>query len=129
MDKNIGDIPAGESKPAGLFIEPGETVPTGVYDDQVVIYSDNHTPYAYHVQVTITSSATGTVLFSVMNEFFVTVANASLTVQNQQLLELLYNVKTGADGSAAVYDVPEGRYAYNITAPYHLPYSVLPLFP
>src|SRR3990172_7943376 len=123
MDKNIGDIPVGESKPAGFFIRPGETVPTGVYDDQIVIYSDNHTPYAYHVQVTITSSATGTVLFSVMNEFFVTVANASLTVQNQQLLELLYNVKTGADGSAAIYDVPEGRYAYNITAPYHLPYS------
>ena len=50
-------------------------------------------------------------------------AGASITAQNQQMLQLAYDVKTGADGSVMLSDIPEGRYSYNITAPYHKPYS------
>jgi RHS repeat-associated protein len=123
VDKTIGDIPTGQIKTVGFLIKPGETVAQGVYDDRIVIYSDNHIPYTYNIQVTVTSNAVGNVLFSVLNELMKDVAGANITLQNQNLPELYYTKKTGADGSVALFDIPEGRYAYNISAPGHKPYS------
>jgi len=123
VDKNIGDIPAGQSRTVGILIKPVETMPQGVYDDRIVIYSDNHIPYTYNIQITVTSSATGSVQFSVMNELLKKVQGATVTIQHQSLSELYYTMKTAADGTAAQFDVPEGRYSYNISAPSHKPYS------
>ena len=39
-----------------------------------------------------------------------------VTIQNQSLLDLVYTLKTGADGSVTFFDIPEGRYTYNISA-------------
>jgi large repetitive protein len=123
VDKNIGDIPSGQSRTIGILLKPGETMAQGVYDDRIVIYSDNHIPYTFNIQVTVTSSATGSVQFSVINELLKKVQNATVTLQHQSLPELYYTLKTNADGTAAQFDVPEGRYSYNISAPNHKPYN------
>jgi len=115
-DKNIGDIPAGQSRSVGVQIVPSETLAQGVYDDRIVIYSDNHIPYTFNIQVTVTSSAVGNVQFSVMDELMKDVKDASITFQHQSLPELYYTVKTGADGTISQFDIPEGRYSYNVSA-------------
>jgi hypothetical protein len=123
VDKNIGDIPAGQSRTVGILIKPAETLAQGVYDDRLVIYADNHIPYTYNVQVTVTSSAVGNVQFSVLNELMKDVAGASITLQHQSLPELYYTLRTATDGTAALFDIPEGRYTYNISAAGHRSYS------
>ncbi len=133
IDKNIGDcldsacatrgIIAGQSKTVGIMINPTDTVPQGVYNDRLVIYSDNHIPYTYNVQVTVTSNAVGSVQFSVLDELMKQVGGASITLQNQSVTELIYNLTTASDGTVSLTDIPEGRYSYNITAAGHNPYG------
>lgn len=123
IDKSLGDIPAGQGKSLGVVINPGDTVAQGVYNDRLVIYSDNHIPYTYNIQVTVTSDAVGSVQFSLLDELMKQVGGASITVQNQSVTELLYNLTTATDGTVSLTDIPEGRYTYNITATGHYPYS------
>lgn len=123
VDKNIGDIPAGQSRTIGIQIKPGETMAQGVYDDRIVIYADNHIPYTYNIQVTVTSSAVGNVQFSVLDELMKQVGGANLAIQNQSLPELYYTRKTAADGTVALFDLPEGRYSYNVSAAGHKAYG------
>lgn len=119
----VGDIAPGASTTVAIMLKPDSTISQGVYDDTVVINADNHIPYTYHIQVTVTSSSVGNALFDVMDQFFERVAGVTITVQNQQLPELLYTLRTDTAGNASLYDIPEGRYVFNITAPSHLPYS------
>jgi large repetitive protein len=77
INKEIGDIKPGASITVGILFSPPDTLAQAVYDDSVVIYSDNHIPYTYHIQVTVTSSNVGNVLFDVLNEFMEDVPNAS----------------------------------------------------
>lgn len=126
VDRNVGDIPVGQSKEIGILLKPGEGMSQGVYDDRIVIYSDNHIPYTYNIQVTVTSSATGSVQFSVMDELLKKVGGARITLQHQALPELYYTLTTVADetpllGTASITDIPEGRYSYNISASGHKP--------
>lgn len=130
VDRNLGDVAVGASVPVGILFRPGESVPAGVYDDQVTIYSDNHIPYRVNVQATVTSDAIGSAYFDVQSELwdetsggYEKIAGASLTVQHQSLLELRYNLTTGPGGTVRLDDIPEGRYSYNVSAPGHLPYS------
>lgn len=121
--KTIGDIAPGASATVGFMFSPPETLTQGVYDDQLVIYSDNHIPYTYHIQVTVTSNAIGSVYFDVMDELMQHVQNATLTLQSQTLTELLYSIRTGADGTVMKSDIPEGRYVFNVSAPGHKSFS------
>jgi len=123
VNRSIGDITPGTSKTIGIMFSPPNTLSQGVYDDRVVIYSDNHIAYTYHIQVTITSNAVGNVLFDVLNELMEDVPNASLTIQHQTLTELIYSLRTAADGTVMLYDIPEGRYTFNISATGHKSYS------
>jgi len=124
INKAIGDVQPGVSKTVGIMFNPSSTLAQGVYDDRVVIYSDNHIPYTYHIQVTVTSNAVGNVMFDVLNELMEDVPGATITLQHQLLTELIYTLKTAADGSVMLYDIPEGRYTYNVSPPPgHTPYS------
>ncbi|HEY6871735.1 MAG TPA: Ig-like domain-containing protein [Geobacteraceae bacterium] len=123
MDKNLGDIAAGQAKSVGININPPNTVAQGIYNDRLIIYSDNHIPYTYNVQVTVTSNAVGSVQFSLLDELMKQVGGASITIQNQSVTELIYTLTTAADGTASLTDIPEGRYSYNITAAGHKPYG------
>jgi hypothetical protein len=122
-NKNIGDIPVNQSKSVGIFINPNQNVPQGVYNDRLVIYSDNHIPYNYNIQVTVTNSAVGSVQFSLLDELMKQVVGANITIQNQSVTALIYNLTTAADGTASLTDIPAGRYSYNITAAGHTSYG------
>jgi fibronectin type 3 domain-containing protein len=126
----IGDVKVGQSVPVGIMIRPDSTIPSGVYDDRIVITSGNHIPYTFNIQVTVTSDAVGSVYFDVQNELwdettggYEKVAGAAIVAQHQSLLELRYNLKTGSNGTVSLNDIPEGRYSFNVSAPGHLPYS------
>jgi uncharacterized membrane protein len=67
-DPIIGDIAVGDSRSIGIYFKPDAGIAQGLYDDQIVIYSDNHIPYTYHIRATITSNATGNAFFDVMNQ-------------------------------------------------------------
>jgi len=123
IPKEIGDIRPGESRSVGIMLSPPDTLAQGIYDDKIVIYSDNHIPYNYNVQLTVASSAVGSVFFDVIDQLYEDVAGATITFQHQQLLELMYTAKTLSDGTALISDIPEGRYSYSISAPQHKPYS------
>ena len=122
-NRELGEIMTGASTSVGILLSPPEDLPQGVYDDTIVIYSDNHIPYTYHIQVTVTSSAVGNVMFDVLNELMEDVPGATITMQHQLLAELMYTKKTEADGTVMVYDIPEGRYSFNVSAPGHKSYS------
>ena len=106
------------------MFRPPSTLAQAVYDDQIIIYSDNHIPYTYHVQVTVSSNAVGSVFFTVQNMLAEHLPDTTITFQHQLLTDLLYTVKTGPDGTVMKYDIPEGRYSYTVTPPTgHLPSS------
>ncbi|HBG08219.1 MAG: hypothetical protein A2075_13330 [Geobacteraceae bacterium GWC2_58_44] len=123
VDRNPGDIAPGESREIGVIIRPDQNVAPGIYSDRLTIYSDNHIPYTFNIQVTVSSNAVGNVQFNVLNELMKDVAQASVTIQNQSALNLIYSQTTGADGSVTFFDIPEGRYSYNIGAPGTTPTS------
>ncbi len=122
-DKTIGDIAAGGSVSVGFMFSPPDTLAQGVYEDKIIIYSDNHMPYNCFIQVTVTSTAVGDILFDVLNELMQDVSGATITFQNQTVYELIYTVNTESDGTVMKYDIPEGRYLFNISAPNHKPTS------
>jgi uncharacterized membrane protein len=128
-DKLLGNISVGQEKAVGIIIKPAETVAQGVYNDRLVIYSDNHIPYTYNIQVTVTSSAVGSVGFSLVkhlidqNGTYPPIEGASITLQNQSVTEILYNLNTTADGTASITDIPEGRYSYTISSSGHKSFS------
>ena len=115
----IGDVAINGSKEIGFQLSPDETVGQGVYNDRVVIYSDNHIPYTYNIQVSVTSDAVGSVHFDVINEFYEDVSDAYITVQHQTMYELIYNLRTASDGTISLYDIPEGKYRFNISKSGH----------
>lgn len=123
IDKALGDIASGQSRTIGILIKPADIIPQGVYNDRIVINSPSHIPYIFNIQVTVTSSAVGGVQFSVLDELMKKVGGASITLQNQSIPALLYNLTTAADGAVSIFDIPEGRYSYNISASGHKPYS------
>lgn len=123
VDPNLGSLAVGQSTAIGLLFRPPETLAPGTYDDRIVITSDNHIPYTINLQATVTSSAVGNVQFDVLNELMQDVAGANITLQHQSLPELLYSLKTKADGTAVKFDLPEGRYAYHVSASGHKSYS------
>jgi large repetitive protein len=139
IDKNIGDcldstcadrgILTGQSKTVGIAINPGDTVAQGIYNDRIVIYADNHIPYTYNIQVTLTSSAVGSVQFSILDQLtnadgsYRQVGGASILLQSQSVTSYIKTITTAADGSVLLTDIPEGRYSYNITAAGHKPYG------
>jgi hypothetical protein len=110
VDNVIGDLAPGESRSTGIMLSPPEDLSHGTYSDRVTIYSDNHIPYIYHIQVKVQSDAVGSVLFDVLNELLEDVPGASIVFQHQEFLDLRYSVKTGADGTVLINDIPEGRY-------------------
>jgi fibronectin type 3 domain-containing protein len=123
VDRNLGDVAPGSSVPIGIMLRPDQTLSPGVYDDRIIIISDNHIPYTFNIQVTVTSDAVGSVYFDVQNELYEKLSDASIVLQHQQLLDLRYNLKTGAGGTVMLNDIAEGRYTYNVSAPGALPYS------
>ncbi|MEN8134200.1 MAG: right-handed parallel beta-helix repeat-containing protein [Thermodesulfobacteriota bacterium] len=123
IDKLLGDINAGSSKDIGIMLRPGETVAPGIYDDSLVIYSDNHVPFRFNVQVTVSSDAVGSVYFDVQNEIYEKLSGASITLQHQQLLDLRYTLRTASDGTVMLNDIAEGRYSYNVSSPGCVPFS------
>jgi hypothetical protein len=139
IDKNIGEcldggcatrgIRAGQSKAVGIVINPADTIAQGVYNDRLVIYADNHIPYTYNIQVTVTSSAIGNVRFRLVDQLmdrdgaYPPIAGGAITLQNQSLPELLFTLTTAADGTVSLTDIPEGRYSYNVSVTGHKPYS------
>ncbi|MBI5885114.1 MAG: hypothetical protein HZB85_00820 [Deltaproteobacteria bacterium] len=120
---SIGDLKPGESRIVGVLVSPSAAIAQAIYDDRIVITSANHVPYTYNIQVSVTSNAVGGAMFDVLDDLIQDVSGASITIQHQMLLDLMYTVKTGADGTVSLFDIPEGRYAFNITAPGHKSYS------
>ena len=123
VNQQLGDLNVGQGLPIGLMIRPDAALPSGIYDDRLVITSDNHIPYIFNIQVTVTSDAVGSVYFDVQNELLEKVSGASILLQHEQLLELRYNLRTAADGTILLNDIPEGRYRFNISATGCQPYS------
>jgi fibronectin type 3 domain-containing protein len=123
IDKSVGDVGVSQSMEIGILLKPGDTLSQGIYNDRIVIYADNHIPYTYNIQVTVSSNAVGNVQFSVLDEIMRDVANANITIQHQSVLDLIYTLKTGSDGNAFLFDIPEGRYTFNISASGASPYS------
>jgi len=119
----IGSLAVGQSVEVGLLLQPGQSVPAGVYHDRLVIYSDNHIPYTYNITVTVTSDAVGNVAFDVQNELLEDVVGATINLQHQEIPDLYYTVNKDSSGTKLVNDLPEGRYSFNVSAKGHKPYS------
>jgi hypothetical protein len=71
----------------------------------------------------------GSAQFSVLDELmnvdqsFRQVSGATISLQHQALPDLYYTVQTGSNGTAALNDIPEGRYTFNVSASGHKSYS------
>lgn len=123
VDRSLGSLAPGQSATVGVLLRPGSGVTPGVYDDRLVITADNHIPYSVNIQATVTSDAVGNVVFDVLNELLEDVSGATINLQHQSLPELYYTLRTGTDGTGGKFDIPEGRYSFNVSASGHKPYS------
>ncbi|NOY52344.1 MAG: hypothetical protein GXP58_01845, partial [Deltaproteobacteria bacterium] len=115
----IGNVAPGASFNLGIVVSPPEGTAEGIYTDFFTVTADNHPPYTYYIQATVTSSTTGNVQFSVTDSLYDNVEGATVTVQNSSVLTLLSDAKTDVNGSVTFTDLPTGRYNYTVTAPGH----------
>lgn len=123
VNPEIGSLAVGQKTDVGILLTPDSSVVPGIYNDRIIIRSDNHIAYTYNIQVTVTSDAVGNVQFDVLNELYEDVAGATITLQHQNLAELYYTLKTKSDGTVSIFDIPEGRYSYMVNATGHKSYS------
>jgi uncharacterized membrane protein len=121
--KNGSNILAGESMPIDVTVNPNTDVPEGVYNDELIINSDNHPRISLYFEISVTSSQMGNFIFHVTNDQGDLINGARISLQNQLVMTEIYSGITNADGNLNFNDLPAGRYSYILRASGYDTYS------
>lgn len=124
-----GTLPVGEARAIDLSFMPPANAVEGVYEYKLNIVGDNFGQQALNVYVNLTQSGEGKVLFKASDIYTATVgkdgklieglANASITLQNEDVPAVMADLKTDSVGEAMSANLPAGRYKYRIRAANH----------
>ncbi len=111
----LGNIAPGAFGTFDVLLSPPSDLPTGVYEDQISVTSDNYETLVFPIRVTVSSADTGTLSLSVRNEFGDAIDNALVTLINQDVFTISFSGRTDAMGNLTLADIPIGRYNYQVS--------------
>lgn len=124
-----GTLAIGQSRSIDLAFTPPSGTPEGIYEFKLKVVGDNVPSQALNVYVSLTQSGQGNVLFKAADIYTATVgkdgkliaglANASITLQNEDVATVTRELVTDSLGEALFQNVPSGRYKFRAKAANH----------
>jgi large repetitive protein len=124
-----GTLAIGQSRSIDLSFAPPASVQEGVYEFKLQVTGDNVPVQALNVYVNLTQSGQGNVLFKASDIYTATVgkdgkliaglANASITLQNEEVANVTRELTTDSLGEALFQNIPAGRYKFRAKASNH----------
>lgn len=126
---NLGDIPVGEFRTAGISFQPPAGTAEGNHSFFLRIQPANYPLVDIGLYPTVTQSGEGAVLFKVSDIYTGTLdaqgqliqglAGAAIRLEHETTTTITRNATTDAAGEALLSALPAGRYKYKITADRH----------
>lgn len=124
-----GTLAIGEKRSIDLSFAPPAGTPEGVYELKLKVQGDNLPLQSYNIYVSITQSGQGNVLFKASDIYTATMdklgklipglANASITLQNEDVVTVTQQMVTDSLGEALFQNMPAGLYKFRATAANH----------
>lgn len=124
-----GTLAVGESHQIDLLFSPPAETQEGIYELKLNVKGDNLPDQAWNIYVNLTQSGQGSVLFKASDIYTATVgkdgkliqglANATVTLQNEDVATVSHEMKTDALGEALFQDLPAGYYKFCARAENH----------
>lgn len=124
-----GTLAIGESRSIDLSFNPPATTAEGVYEFKLHVAGDNVPRQSLNVYVSLTQSGQGNLLFKAADIYTATVgkdgklilglANATITVQNEDVATIQQSLVTDSLGEALFQNLPSGRYKFRAKAANH----------
>ncbi len=119
LDRNISDIPPGNSSVINILIAPPENLPLGVYEDNFTIKSSNHQDVVFRMRFFVTSALTGDLKITVKNQLGDALPGAQVSIIDEATYTQSFTVNTDENGTARFTGIPSGRYQYRVRIPHH----------
>jgi len=124
-----GTLAVGEKRTIDLSFTPPADTADGVYEFRLTVRGDNVPTQSLNVYVSITQSGQGNILFKTSDIYTATVdkqghliaglANANITVQNEDVITVTQSLTTDSFGEALFQNLPSGYYKYRAKAANH----------
>ncbi|AIY41391.1 Fibronectin type III domain protein [Collimonas arenae] len=124
-----GTLAIGEKRSIDLAFTPPAGTQESVYEFKLKVQGDNVPQQTLNVYVSLTQSGKGNVLFKASDLYTATVdkqgklipglANASVTLQNEDVITVTQELVTDSLGEALFQNLPSGRYTYRAKADNH----------
>ncbi len=116
---HLGDISPREVAVFDVLIHPPSSTAVGMIEDQITITSNNHVPVNVYILVKVTSAENGTLVFRVIDDTRVPVADAKITLQYQEYWLHATTTTTDSTGYGVFPSLSGGRYTYLVSAEGH----------
>lgn len=124
-----GTLAVGGKRSVDLSFTPPSDLAEGVYEFRLTVLGDNMPLQSLNVYASVTQSGQGNVFFKASDIYTATVdktgslipglANASITVQNEDVLTITRDLVTDSFGEAMFQNLPAGRYKFRARAANH----------
>lgn len=124
-----GTLTVGSTRSIDLAFSPPSGTPEGVYEFKLTVTGENVPRQTLNVYVSLTQSGQGNVLFKAADIYTATVgkdgklipglANATVTVQNEDVPTIAHELSTDTLGEALFQNLPAGRYKFRAKAANH----------
>ena len=124
-----GNLPVGGSLPVGIVFQPVTGTPQNDYFFILRVQGTNFATQDVNIHLAVTDVGQGGVLFKVRDPFTGTldgtgaviqgVQNATIVVQNEQVLSVTQTLTTDSYGEASFSGLPAGSYKYRANADKH----------
>ena len=124
------DLEVGQRRDVSLAFQPLASTAENDYFLILRATAGNHPPRDVNVHVAVTSAGRGNALFKVLDMFTGTldaggqpiqgVRNATIELQNEQVVSVQQTLVSDSAGEAAFDNLPAGSYKYRVTADKHV---------
>jgi hypothetical protein len=124
-----GTLAIGERRTIDLSFAPSASIQEGVYAFKLTVQGSNLPAQSLNVFASITQSGQGGILFKASDIYTATLdkngrliaglANATITVQNEDVPSISHQLATDELGEALFQNLPAGRYTYRAKASNH----------
>lgn len=124
-----GTLTIGSTRTINLSFNPPAGTPEGVYEFRLTVAGDNVPSQSLKVYASVTQSGQGSVLFKAADIYTATIdkngklipglANATITMQNEDVVTVTQELVTDSLGEAIFQNLPAGRYKFRARANNH----------
>lgn len=124
-----GSLVIGEKRSIDISFTPPAGTSEGVYEFRLNMQGDNVPSQSLNIYASVTQSGQGNVLFKASDIYTATIdkagklipglANASITVQNEDVVTVTQELVTDSFGEALFQNLPAGRYKFRAKANNH----------